>query len=531
MKKTSLYFVLLCTSWLVSPAQLKQLAEGPSFPEPEDGFGRIMQMKNGNTIYLHISVSDGILVRIYDPGHIEKVSTSSTPSYGKLKWKELLTGDRTEWVDGVIEVNNDVLIFISTITGVGKASTYKLLIDGNTGKIKEDMIITNSWGVRVIKDYINDHYAILYRPANAQANDDARVINVFGSDHKVIRTIPVDNLPVLDADHPNTGIIDMVMANDKVYALFSAYNYSKKRPSNMPVPETHFIGISESGTSFSKDIVLLKLPPDMPVWGTAVRYNPATRKIYIFSMKNNYWENYKRSYQYYMYVSIFDPETRNMQTFDEMGTNEKINNAYQERFSKKDDYLGMAQNLFVNDDGSFSLLCEERMMGGADGNNTWIGKVLQSNYDKDGQFRSGYIVPKFHHLFRVAQKPFSRKGWENSAQPLYFGVQYKFFLYLDGAENKYLLYNDLERNNKVKGDRYAAVAGVEDCDTYIYKLTGDELVPPKLYAFGEPASGEHNIAMLSVSDYDKKKNVLATLRLDAGSKKNKTVKLVWLQPQ
>jgi hypothetical protein len=54
-------------------------------------------------------------------------------------------------------------------------------------------------------------------------------------------------------------------------------------------------------------------------------------------------------------------------------------------------------------------------------------------------------------------------------------------------------------------------------------------MPSRQYAFGEPAKKEHNLALFSISDYDKDNNSYVTLKL-AKEGKQKGVQLVWLQP-
>ena len=104
---TALLLALLCTGFLPSHAQFKQIAEGPKFDEPEEGFAKILQLKNGNTFYIHITPNDGIKVRVYDVDHKEKAVKTSSPAY------EDLVIDNRDDVRGIFEINNDVLVFIN----------------------------------------------------------------------------------------------------------------------------------------------------------------------------------------------------------------------------------------------------------------------------------------------------------------------------------------------------------------------------------------------------------------------------------
>ena len=44
-----LFLILLSLSYLPTYAQFKLVAQGPKFEEPEEGFAKILQLKNGNT--------------------------------------------------------------------------------------------------------------------------------------------------------------------------------------------------------------------------------------------------------------------------------------------------------------------------------------------------------------------------------------------------------------------------------------------------------------------------------------------------
>ena len=57
MKK--IFFFLLLIP-IVSTAQLKVLAEGPVFSEPEHGSARVLFLKNGNTAYIRVTTKDGV---------------------------------------------------------------------------------------------------------------------------------------------------------------------------------------------------------------------------------------------------------------------------------------------------------------------------------------------------------------------------------------------------------------------------------------------------------------------------------------
>jgi len=133
MKKITIILILavLCILSLPVQAQFKLIAESSTFEEPEDGVSRIIQMKNGNTFYIHLTVKEGIDLRVYDPGHKEIVSNSVIPSFGKLKAGEF---------QNVFEVKGNIVLFVSEYQD-NAPLLYRLIFDGSTGKLKEDKLI------------------------------------------------------------------------------------------------------------------------------------------------------------------------------------------------------------------------------------------------------------------------------------------------------------------------------------------------------------------------------------------------------
>ena len=103
----------ICT--LTSTAQFKQVAESPGFEEPTTGHLRILQMKNGNTAFIHITPKDGIDLRIYDAGHQEKIVSNVELGIKRVKLSNemsMFPSANEENIEGVFEINNDIVVFI-----------------------------------------------------------------------------------------------------------------------------------------------------------------------------------------------------------------------------------------------------------------------------------------------------------------------------------------------------------------------------------------------------------------------------------
>jgi hypothetical protein len=169
MKKIILFFLLTATG-LLANAQFKKIAEGPEFDEPRNGYTRIIQMKNGGTLFLYIILKGGIDIRIYDANHKEKVNTSIEPGYGKLSIGTKIIGS--------FEINNDAVLLISTVEDKVPL-LYRLIIDGKTGRIKKEDKIGE-----LMKINIGQNYATLFGK-NTKRADFYASCNLPGSSYAV----------------------------------------------------------------------------------------------------------------------------------------------------------------------------------------------------------------------------------------------------------------------------------------------------------------------------------------------------------
>jgi hypothetical protein len=93
------------------------------------------------------------------------------------------------------------------------------------------------------------------------------------------------------------------------------------------------------------------------------------------------------------------------------------------------------------------------------------------------------------------------------------------------------LFNDVAENaESVKKGKLTTVWGVGECDGFYFEASSNNTMPDRKYVFGEPEKHDHNLALFSISDYNKETNRYVTLKL-AKEGRDKGVAVVWLQPQ
>lgn len=542
---TALLFALLCISYLPTHAQFKLVAEGPKFEEPEEGFAKILQLKNGNTFYIHITAKDGINVRVYDASHKEKAVKTISPAY------ESLIIENRDAVRGIFEMNNDVLVFMYKEDKEDKLPRlHRLNFDGTSGNLKKQDIIAvgkYTWRNRpmlgsytyfyVRKDPDSDNYALaMFDELTEDNTKRLEIVHYNSANSEISRKfcfLPNEN-------EAKSFFNDMVvLGNEKICVLLK---YTQKGAKRGTWINKEMMVIIEKGKA-AVEFVKLDNPDDINSYYCTAKYNASTKKIlYISAVTSS--AIIKDGYDIKLYM--IDPITKKAELVPEVGHSEKLNTTYKETLDQKENYQGMPQNILINEDGSFTILYEEMTdIGTQNGvSGTELGTIAVSEHDMNGKFVSDYLIPMAHWIPDYKQNPFpfyiSKR--EMVPQLLSKNIQYKSFVFFKGIKKAYILFNDTYRNNdiinakkegrfgtetKSKIVRVMAITG--NCSAFMFKLDGSDILPKRNYLFEEKKGAQSALALLTISDYNKKNNTYATLMLDKSNTKSKMVSVVWQQ--
>jgi len=530
-KPLSLFLLILLFSTV--KAQFKQIAEGPVFKEPEEGFAKVLQLKNGNTMFLDISLKEGIQVHMYNPAHHETAITQVDPSYGKIS--------RGGNIKGAFEINGDVVLMVSSLDS-RVPTLYRVIIDGKTGTLKDDTKIAELGKVNIFQGYSmafggvpipdffvrkdpnSDNYAVVL--FNTFESDRSKRIEIvsYGTNNKEMSRAYYASP---DEKYKYLHYIDMaVIGSEKVCVL--AYGYNKLNDGDS---ELILANLDKGAKEVS--YTELGFSQDLSVYQGVARYSPATKSVILsVVVKQKGSRN-----EYSSVLTFINPFEKKINKFNEISPSDRIN-AFA---SSKKGFRGLPQNIFINQDGTFTVVYEEMEIitrtsygvnvSSSSNSSTTLGDLAVVNYSKTGEPINDFIIRKSHVLSNTLLDPFYHSVREGSAQELRGGNQFKSFAYLDGISKSFILFNDTERNNeKQEQGSLVSIQGVSDCDGFYYAIAGANAVPKRDYVFGNPAGKhDHNLGLFSISDYDRKNNVYVTLELSKEDGK-KGVKVVWLQP-
>lgn len=521
---------------LSSFAQLKEISIGPVFEEPESGYAKIVEMKNGNTFYIHITPKDGINIRIYDPNHKEKVVSNFIPAFGEL--------GKFDEVEAVFEQNNNILLFVNWAEDF-YPSLIRITIDGNSGRIKQEKIIASlktQWKPSAWVNYDPPHF-FLVRTDTKSGNyaigvrhnsrtvytkkDDvlkpAEIIHFGNNNTELYRK----DILFQNSSNIRCTLNDFVVVGEKVFAYTtnSMANYKH---------DHYLTTIDKAGYQFKKIDILDKVSIEYSIF----RYN-ASADNFVFLIAEYIESKREKKYGILLFLVEHSGEGRKIPDF---GISEQTQEEYTSSIEKKEVFQGMIQDLVINDDSSFTVFYEEMMAIRNDsGNGTELGVVVASTYSHDGKRLSEYLVPKMHFTINTLLRPLYLYYREFAAPSLFKGNQYKSFVYARGNTQQYIFFNDTERNNDLKKNKLTTRTGAfsttklvrvqgltGDCDAFMYPLIGNESIPERNYLFGEKDKG-HALALLTVSAQSKQNNSFVTLMLDKKNMRSKMVNLVWLE--
>jgi hypothetical protein len=526
------------------------MGSSSEFEEPESGFCKIITTKDGGTIYLHITIKEGINVRIYDPAHKEKVVKNVMPGYGKLKSGEVI---------GAYEINKSIALFVREYEDKTPI-LYRIIIDAHTGNLIEEKEIGalqklsfgKGYGIAfgkvpmpefyVRKDPESDNYAVaLFNSFASDRNERIELVH-YNKDHKEISRAfyqsPNDEYKYLTFQ-------DMTVMGDKeVVALAVGMN---TRSSGGDQNGSLLTGTLTAGSK-SLELSKLNYPGAAQIDGALVRYNKVTDEYILLSVRP---VKGSKSGEYKAYRTIL--KKGNNSPVTTMLSSASLNRIANRHFEKKDQFLAIPQNLYMNDDGSYTIIFEENMMksyttndfmgsnGGFGGasfsrtttrNSFFLNDIGIISYDKDGTEKGAFYIPKSQKVFSLPDMMYYSYR-EESAVGLSWGIQYKSFYYLNGKNQNYVFINDIEKNQEKIDDkkRVTTIQGLEDCEAYSFAINkGTEMPKRQLIFTDKDSKKEKNIALFTVSAYDREHNVFTTLKRERTGR-DKSVKVVWMQPQ
>ncbi|MEO6489065.1 MAG: hypothetical protein ABIO04_03920 [Ferruginibacter sp.] len=527
MKKLSLFFLLFLLGTMVN-GQFVQIAEGPVFAEPGPGYAKILQMKNNNTIFFYFNLSGGLNVQVYDAEYKARTEAMIEPSYG------IIHGFN---IEGIFEINGDAVVLISNASETSNI-LYRLILNGKTGELKEEKQIASLKKPAAKKEAITglrpvfhvskysegEMYAV--STINDYISDTSRRVELvlYGNDNKEIKRAHYSG----PQKYKYLQYVDMTVINpDRVVAFIYGYNIEDNEKEGELILAAIDKGPVALGftelPSFSNDLVIDK---------GITRYDPFSQRIIMLITANVKSD----SGMINSFLVTIDPVTKNLVESNPIDAGDRINKKFGEMYKRI--YKGIPQNLFIKDNGGYTIIYEEIEAGKQKDtiSHVSVRNIAVVDYDIERQVTSGFLIPIDQDITSATETAFdhSRRqfaGQRFDGQHFLQGNQYKSSLYISDGHTTFVLFNDTQANVTAQSDgKGSQLKDVYNADAFCYKLSGKDIVPKAGYVFGKPVNKEeHTPGLFSVYDYDRSNNLLITCRVEKlGSYPG--IKLVWLQP-
>ena len=548
---------LLCLLFLAltGNAQFTTIAKGPAFEEPEEGFAKLLMMKNGNTAYILVTKDNGIQLKLYGPDHKQLLSKVVNHKFGKLKGLQ---------VEGCLETQGNITVLMSEFDSRTPALD-RVVIDEKGMIVSQETIATlnkvtmgqgyaMAFGGVPMPDFIvrRDPYSENYVVAsfNSFASERDKRIEVvhYNSKNEVVSK---SYLSTPENKYKYINILDICVFEDKeAYALVYAFNTAASGGKDADLLLAKF-------TKNSTDVKYENLHSEegLEVTDAILKFNRVTQKLHILShihiLNKNKTAFFKKQDSKITFATIhyiYDISKGSITSTNELDLG-PVDQKYKELFGKKENYSGVLQNFYLNNDGGYTIILEglyvettQRMsMGGGSSSSSTsykLNDIAVLNYDQKGNLVSSTLIPKSQVLNNsimsggggVTAAPLYHYKRDFTAQWLKGGNQYKSFAYLNGKTKNYILMNDIEENEeRISKGKLTTIQSVKECDGFSFETNSGNILPSRKFVFDGGTKKEHNLALFAISDYNLESNVYVTLKLEVDGRDQK-VRVVWLQP-
>ncbi|MEC5144615.1 hypothetical protein [Chitinophaga sp. 212800010-3] len=520
-------------------AQVPVVALGPDMAVPGDGWDKLLQLTNGNTVYLHFGRKAGLEVSIYN----EKRELVAADTVHATMW-DAADMESTE-IDGIYEINGQPVIFLQQLVKYHPV-LYRLILDGQTGKlVREDKLgelstvehrsvfvgdNLASHDIYVEKDPHSDYYAVaMFTGALIQKNDSIRerirVIH-FSPTHEII----------------NSGWFYM---QDTTYSYFSYIHMAVSGKRNVYLATVGFNARKKDGDA-GAGVIFSCLSPDSATFAHQVLKHttglanvsgymqlagmPAQVRLLL------YVPGQQKEGASGIFLNTFSETGKQLKvhvplSFPELSRNVQTNLGY------KEDFSGTPQLLRVNEDGSSVLLLENLSFfkqGNSQVNkqHTNLGDIGIALLDTAGRESTTLAVSKYQTItgicepFQLQRRTKSEWVFRNKIAALNTNTWLSYcFIQIPDADfvlfNDYLQYLETGGQDRVRKPlKYAT-----DANFVCYRFYKGKM--ERLFLFGMPEVTKGYACMMGAADYNPRTRVYSTL-LVSRSNETRNAKIAWI---
>jgi len=546
MRKTLLVLALLCLSVGTLFAQQTAIEKSEEFDEPRTGWNKLMQLKNGNTLFLHSTPKDGIEVTVYDS---KRKLIATTDLESKLWDIDKL---RKTKIEALYEINGQPVLFV--IQADDKMPTlYRMCLDPNTGAVKREDEVghlpkTSIWqgyamvfggvdasDIIVEKDPNSDCYAVIIFNGFARNRSERIKVIHYDGNHKVINTAYYESP---GGKFKYLRYIGSVVDGDK-RVFVTTYGHNGKTDDVASRVIVSRLNVGDS--SFKHN--LLNFSEDFDQTESVMLYNHYNNSIQLLTLtltKSKHSILSSKTTRYYLsLLSYINPETLELKNVKQL--NGQMINTYGIKNIDKDyEFNGVPQQMLINRDNTTTILYEEMTQVTERSGHTVmiytnLGPIGVSELSDTGAEMHGYAISKKQRADGILSKLYINKRTKGTFMYLSYGKkdqnEFLSYDYINAPDGRYVIFNDLPRNadkDETEESR-KTVKYVSATNTMCYKLNDPKM--DKFYLFGEPDSkNTSTFCYITSSNYNQDINTYATLIVERDGR-SKSARIAWVKFQ
>lgn len=537
--KYSFLLVILVVSGLLTTAQIPVVKIGPDFNVPDDGWDKLLQLKNGNTCYLNFSKKNGLIVTMYNSRReIAAVDTTAAQL-----WKP--TDLEATELDGIFEIGGQPVLFIQQQVK-NLPVLYRLVLDPVSGKLQREdklgelpsvqhrsVVVADNMATHdfyVEKDPRSDHYAVAaFTGTPIQKTDSLHErisITHYNASHQ-----PLNKgwFYLTDTAYNYFSYITMAVTREKIYLSTVGFNTKKETGSNES--KVLFSVLSPDSATFSHQLLNTGKGPGN-VSG-AIQYLPALDQIRLLLHFPALQTNGNSGSEVFQFAASTGKLRKHSNlSFPELDRNAQTNLGYQQSFK------ATPQRWEMNEDGSSALMLENLTFfkqGNSEINkfHTNFGDVGIALLDSSGKESNTMAVSKYQVItgicepFQLQRRLKSVWGFRNKIAALNTNTYMSYDLVqVPGASfilfNDYLQYLETGGADRVRKPLKYAV----DANFVCYRFYNGKM--ERLFLFGTPETTKGYACMMGAADYNTATKSYATVLISRKGL-DKKANIAWIQ--
>jgi hypothetical protein len=497
------------------------------------GWNKVLCLKNGGAMLVHMEPSRPMMVKIFDSTHKEIAGKSIVTRYLDLNRHQ------EEVYKGMYEINGEGVLFVEQ-EKMSKHRLLRLRISEKDGSILEEKVIHQSAGQSkrtryyVLKTKADDHYEIFYCLDQMQYKESKLNMVYYNNRHEAIREVQ------LKLDRKQYDQLELLGAEEQESGIFVTFSLQSLQTNS----SRHFGDNASALAVFTHDLHFFYIPTNATEAKLKVVEVGTDAFPYFATYTHNKFANTLNllvySYRAYTYKYGLDFQQGALMSslffnFDETNMGLKYTwlkntnaTAYTKRTGKDTaaPFRGVPVKMHTNENGlttvvyqNYTTYRDQETSARSLVYNTYFGHIAITQIDDDGNEIWGTSLPlsQYHKSYQHYYYPDELSNrWQDQYMfaDLPAAVYQRQFVSLNtyfADKNIYLVFNDLNKNSNATIEKPGdTVYDFTNSNVCYYKMTRKKEII-RSYLFGTPVPNEYASSLIEGADFDYKRGLYVTL--------------------